>query len=64
MLQQHSKEQWIKGCEDFARGYIDDLVIFSSSWEEHLQHLRDVFVWLQRAGLLVNVAKCQGGILS
>ncbi len=27
----------------FAAPYIDDVVIYSESWEEHLQHIREVF---------------------
>ena len=27
---------------DLARAYIDDVVIYSESWEEHLRHLQTV----------------------
>ena len=29
-------------CRKFAAAYIDDIVIFSDTWEEHLTHLREV----------------------
>ena len=28
---------------DFVRSYLDDFVIYSSTWEEHLVHLTKVF---------------------
>ena len=27
---------------DLARAYIDDVVVYSESWEEHLRHLQTV----------------------
>ena len=41
----------------FVFVYIDDILIFSSSIEEHRAHLRQVFE-LQRNGLIINAAKC------
>lgn len=37
--------------------YLDDLLIMSESFEEHLQHLRDVASQFRKAGLTVNVKK-------
>lgn len=37
--------------------YLDDLVIYSRSFEEHLQHLSRVFAKLQAAGLTVKPTK-------
>ncbi len=41
--------------------YLDDLVIFSNDWEEHLSLLRTVFERLERASLTLNLAKCVFG---
>ncbi|KAH5621114.1 hypothetical protein HBI23_240920 [Parastagonospora nodorum] len=30
----------LKDMRHFARAYVDDFVVFSNTWEEHLQHLR------------------------
>ena len=35
----------------FAMTYLDDIIIFSKSEEEHLLHLEEVFHWLRKAGL-------------
>ena len=36
-------------------------MVYSRSWEEHLDHLRQVFTRLQGAGLTVKIKKCQFG---
>ena len=43
---------------NFAMGYLDDIIIFSKTEEEHLQHLEEIFEWLQKAGLKLKVQKC------
>jgi deoxyuridine 5'-triphosphate nucleotidohydrolase len=42
----------------FAMVYIDDINIFSETFEEHLEHLRLVFQRIREAGLKLNKAKC------
>ncbi len=46
------------GMSDFASAYLDDIVIYSNTWENHLKHLETVFECLRSAGLTVNGAKC------
>ncbi|KAL4001114.1 caldesmon [Sarotherodon galilaeus] len=48
----------LDGCFKFAAAYLDDVVIYSESWEEHLQHLKVVMAKIQKAGLTLNVSKC------
>ena len=38
--------------------YLDDIIIYSRSFSEHLQHLRLVFDRLQNAGLKLRLEKC------
>ena len=45
----------------FCVAYIDDILIFSSSPEEHLLHLRTVLQRLQDAGLVLRHDKCTFG---
>ncbi len=47
---------------DFTYAYIDDILIASSSAEEHLRHLRLVLGRLEEHGLLINVAKSVFGV--
>ncbi|PIK36770.1 hypothetical protein BSL78_26396 [Apostichopus japonicus] len=51
----------LQGCEEFAKAYIDDIVIFSKTWEEHLCHLEAVFNRLEKSGLAVKPDKCRIG---
>lgn len=44
---------------DNAMAYIDDIVVFSNTWEEHKEHLEKVFRRLHQAGLVVKRNKCQ-----
>ena len=42
----------------FVVVYFDDILIYSRSLEEHLEHLRDVFIALRNARLFGNLGKC------
>ena len=42
----------------FAFGYLDDILIFSSGIETHLEHLRKVFLRLREAKLKLKASKC------
>lgn len=42
----------------FARGYLDDILIFSKTQEEHLQHIRAVLERIKAAGLKLKLEKC------
>ncbi len=44
---------------DHAAAYIDDVVIFSPSWNHHLTHLSDALDRIQKAGLTLKAVKCQ-----
>ena len=45
-----------------AACYMDDVLIFSKTKEEHEQHLEQVFLALEKAGLRMNPEKCQFGL--
>ena len=42
----------------FAMAYLDDLIIYSSTPEEHLQHIKTVFKKLCHAKLSMKLSKC------
>ena len=48
----------------FCRYYIDDIVIWSRTMAEHLQHLEIVFQRLRESGLKVHPGKCVFGASS
>ena len=47
----------LKGC-NFAMGYLDDIIIYSRSEKEHLEHLEEIFTRLKTAGLKLKLKKC------
>ena len=47
----------LKGC-NFAMGYLDDMIIYSRSEKEHLEHLEEIFIRLKAAGLKLKLEKC------
>jgi hypothetical protein len=42
--------------------YIDDIAIWSQSWDEHLATLSEVFSRLEKAGFSINPKKCDFGV--
>ena len=48
----------LMGCSSFAMGYLDDIIIFSKTEEEHLQHLEEIFIRLRKFGLKMKREKC------
>jgi hypothetical protein len=38
--------------------YFDDILIYSKSLDEHIEHLRDVFGALRESRLFANLEKC------
>ena len=39
-------------------GYLDDIIIYSRSEKEHLEHLEEIFTRLKTAGLKLKLEKC------
>ena len=48
----------LQGCSKFAMGYLDDIIIFSRTEEEHLEHLEKIFWKLREYGLKMKREKC------
>lgn len=55
---QRLMNQVISGLEG-SDVYLDDVVVFSDTWPEHLQRIRALFDRLSGANLTVNLAKCE-----
>ena len=60
---QRRMDQVLQGLS-YCRCYIDDIVIWSSSFEEHLGHLIEIFQRLRDVGLKVHPGKCVFGTTS
>ena len=50
-------DQVLMGCGDFAMGYLDDIIVFSKTEEEHLQHLEEIFKRLKHFDLKMKRQK-------
>eukprot|EP00253_Pinus_taeda_P018627 PITA_18627 len=47
--------------DDFIIVYLDDILIFSKTWEEHLKHVKQILDVLKREKLHVKLSKCEFG---
>ena len=43
----------------FVTAYVDDILIFSKTLQEHRKHDKNVLGWIQTAGLQLNIDKCK-----
>ena len=55
-------DEVLRGLGTHTADYIDDIIIYSGSWEEHLEHIREVLLRLREANLRVKLKKCQLGM--
>ena len=51
----------LSGLEDFARNYMDDVLIASYTEKEHLDHITQVFEWFCKFKMKLKLAKCEFG---
>ena len=47
--------------DDFVIVYLDDILIFNKTWEEHLKHVKQTLDVLKRENLYVKLSKCEFG---
>jgi len=48
----------LMGLDGFCTAYLHDIIIFSDTWEEHLDHLRTVLSRIRSANLTLSPSKC------
>ena len=48
----------LNGCNAFAIAYLDDILIFSETFDEHMLHLNTIFERLAQHGLKLKLKKC------
>ena len=58
---QRLMEVVLNDCYGFSAPYIDDILVFSSSRAEHVQHLRLVLEKLRKYGMTIKRSKCEFG---
>jgi hypothetical protein len=51
--------QLLQGCEEFSVPYLDDVAIFSETWEEHLRHVDIILKKIASARLTIKPSKCK-----
>lgn len=44
---QRLMEQVLAGAEAFAAAYLDDIVVYSLTWEDHVEHLKEILQLLR-----------------
>ena len=50
----------LRECLDcFASAFLDDIIIYSRTLEEHKRHVTEVLEWLRKVGLYLKRKKCQ-----
>ena len=49
----------LQGMHAFCAAYVDDILIFSKDFEEHLSHIDQVMQKLKGAGLTAKPSKCE-----
>ena len=47
------------GLRKFVIVFFDDILVYSRSYEEHLDHIRQVFEWLARDQWKLKFSKCK-----
>jgi len=50
---------WSYFIDDFFIVYLDDILIFSQTWEDHIMHVKTIFELLKREKLYLKMSKCE-----
>ena len=48
----------LQGCNNFSKTYLDDIMIFSPTLEEHLEHICVIFDKLRQHNVRLKLKKC------
>ena len=59
---QRLMDKILAGLEQIAGVYLDDIIVYRDTWEEHIQNVQTVFECLQKADLTLKLKKCNFGV--
>ena len=45
-------------CRQFSLVYLDDIIVFSRTYDDHILHLTQVFIALSNRNFVLNPSKC------
>ncbi len=49
----------MKPCRGFCQVFLDDIILYSRTFDDHIRHLQLAFATLAAAKLVLNVSKCE-----
>lgn len=52
----------LRPCDDYAKPYMDDILVYSERWEKHILQLKAVLTELQKHRLTCERSKCKFGM--
>ena len=52
----------LRGTEEYAGVYLDDIIVHSDSWKEHLTQVAEILERLRRAGLTIKLKNVVSGV--
>ena len=55
-------DRLMNSLQDYSAAYLDDLVVFSSIWEDHLKQVHEILQRVRQAGLTAKPSKYQFGM--
>ena len=58
---QRLMDRVLQGLGEYSAAYLDDVVVYSETWEEHLHNTLAVLQRLREAGLTAKARKCNFG---
>ena len=56
---QYLMSKVLTSLNDFAFTYLDEVLLLSETYDDHICHLNEVFTHFEKAGLKIKLSKCQ-----